>query len=78
MRSGQADSEKPSLKERIWSRFKYFIVGPDKDMPAGEHQVRMEFKYEGGGLGKGGVATLFVEGKKAGEEKLASGWRPPP
>ena len=26
----------------------------------------MEFAYAGGGLGKGGVATLFVDGKQAG------------
>jgi arylsulfatase len=53
-----------------WSGLKHFIVGSDKAMPAGEHQVRMEFKYEGGGLGKGGVATLFIDGKKAGEGKI--------
>ena len=36
-------------------------------IPAGEHQVRMEFAYDGGGLGKGGTVTLFVDGKKVGE-----------
>ena len=35
--------------------------------PPGEHQVRMEFAYDGGGLGKGGTATLYVDGKKVGE-----------
>jgi len=33
----------------------------------GEHQVRMEFAYEGGGLGKGGKVVLYVDGKKDGE-----------
>src|SRR5208282_4547962 len=28
----------------------------------GEHQVRMEFAYDGGGIGKGGTASLFVDG----------------
>jgi arylsulfatase A-like enzyme len=44
----------------------YFVesAGP---IPAGEHQVRMEFAYAGGGLGKGGQATLYVDGKKVGE-----------
>ena len=37
-----------------------------------DHQVRMEFAYAGGGLGKGGVASLFVDGKKAGEVKVAA------
>ncbi len=27
----------------------------------------MEFAYAGGGLGKGGQATLFVDGEKVGE-----------
>ena len=31
----------------------------------------MEFKYDGGGLGKGGTVSLFVDGKKAGEGKVA-------
>ena len=50
-----------------WGGLKHFIVGSDKAIPAGEHQVRMEFAYAGGGLGKGGKATLFIDGKKAGE-----------
>jgi hypothetical protein len=29
--------------------------------------VRMEFAYAGGGLGKGGQVTLYVDGKKVGE-----------
>ena len=52
-----------------WSGLKCFIVDGGK-IPAGERQVRMEFKYDGGGLGKGGVATLFVDGQKAGEGKI--------
>ena len=31
----------------------------------------MEFAYAGGGLGKGGTASLFVDGKKVGEGKVA-------
>jgi hypothetical protein len=33
-------------------------------------QVRMEFVYEGGGLGKAGTATLYVDGKKVGEGRI--------
>ncbi|MDM0048843.1 arylsulfatase [Variovorax sp. J22R115] len=44
----------------------YFVESADP-LPAGEHQVRMEFAYAGGGLGKGGQVTLFVDGKKVGE-----------
>jgi arylsulfatase len=41
-------------------------------LPPGDHQVRMEFAYAGGGLGKGGVASLYVDGKKVGEGKVAA------
>ena len=39
-------------------------------MPAGEHQVRMEFAYDGGGLGKGGDVTLYVDGEQVGEGRV--------
>jgi len=55
-----------------WSGLKHFIVGSEQAIPAGEHQVRMEFKYAGGGLGKGGKATLFIDGKKAGEGDIGA------
>jgi arylsulfatase A-like enzyme len=32
----------------------------------GEHQVRMEFTYDGGGLAKGGDVSLYVDGEKVG------------
>jgi hypothetical protein len=32
----------------------------------------MEFAYAGGGLGKGGTVSLFVDGKKVGEGKLGA------
>ena len=30
----------------------------------------MEFKYDGGGLGKGGTVTLYLDGKKCGEGRV--------
>jgi arylsulfatase A-like enzyme len=36
----------------------------------GEHQVRVEFAYDGGGLAKGGMATLYVDGEKVGEGRV--------
>ena len=35
---------------------------PTAPIPAGTHQVRMEFAYDGGGLAKGGDVTLFHDG----------------
>jgi arylsulfatase len=39
-------------------------------LPAGKHQVRMEFTYDGGGIGKGATVALYVDGKKVGEGRL--------
>jgi arylsulfatase A-like enzyme len=46
-----------------------FVEGT-QPIPAGHHQVRMEFKYDGDGLGKGGAITLYVDGKKAGQGRV--------
>jgi arylsulfatase A-like enzyme len=46
---------------------KYFYVEGTAPIPVGDHQVRMEFAYAGGGLGKGGNVTLYTDGKKVGE-----------
>ena len=50
-----------------WGGFKHFMVEATTPIPAGDHQVRMEFAYAGGGLGKGGKVTLYTDGKKVGE-----------
>ncbi len=55
-----------------WGGFKHFFVESADVLPAGRHQVRMEFAYAGGGLGKGGKATLFVDGKKVGEGDIGA------
>jgi arylsulfatase len=47
-----------------------FYVESTKKVPAGKHQVRMEFAYDGGGLAKGGTSTLFIDGKKVGEGRI--------
>jgi arylsulfatase len=50
----------------------YFYVEATSALPAGAHQVRMEFAYAGGGLGKGGKVTLYVDGKPVGEGAVAA------
>ena len=47
-----------------------FKVYGDEAVPAGEHQLRVEFAYDGGGLGKGGSASLYVDGSKVGEGRV--------
>ena len=51
--------------------FNFFVESADV-LPTGQHQVRMEFDYAGGGLGKGGKATLYVDGKKVGEGDIGA------
>ena len=49
-----------------------FYVGSDREIPAGTRQVRMEFDYDGPGLGKGGTVSLFVDGEPAGQGTVAA------
>lgn len=44
-----------------------FVTEATRPIPAGEHQIRMEFAYDGGRLGKGGNVTLYYDGDKVGE-----------
>jgi hypothetical protein len=43
-----------------------FYVDADREVPEGTHQVRMEFDYAGPGMGKGGTATLYLDGVEVG------------
>jgi hypothetical protein len=49
---------------------KVSFVEATRPIPAGHHQARMEFKYDGGGLAKGGEVTLYVDGKQVGAGRL--------
>jgi arylsulfatase len=41
-----------------------------KALPSGKTTVRFDFAYDGGGPGKGGVGTLFVNGEKVGAGRI--------
>lgn len=45
---------------------KNFYAESADPIPAGTHQVRMEFDYDGPGLAKGGTVTLFIDGEPVG------------
>jgi arylsulfatase len=49
---------------------KSFGIEATKPIPAGETQVRMEFAYDGGGMGKGGDVTLYYGGKEVGKGRV--------
>jgi arylsulfatase len=46
------------------------LVEGTQPIPSGTHQVRMEFKYDGGGLAKGGRISLYIDGTKTGEGRV--------
>jgi arylsulfatase A-like enzyme len=46
-----------------WLGLKQFTVAASDALPAGKTTIRYEFVYDGGGVGKGGAATLYVNGK---------------
>jgi arylsulfatase len=47
-----------------------FATASDSPIPAGTHQVRMEFAYDGGGLAKGGDVTLYYDGTAVGTGRV--------
>ena len=48
----------------------YYIITADEPIPAGKHQLRMEFTYDGDGLGKGGDVTLYYDGNAVGTGRV--------
>ncbi|MBO0759387.1 MAG: sulfatase-like hydrolase/transferase, partial [Bradyrhizobiaceae bacterium] len=50
--------------ERVYAR-------ATQPLTPGKHTVRYEFKYDGGGVGKGGTGRLFVDGPQVGEARLS-------
>lgn len=48
----------------------HVITAADEPVPPGDHQLRFEFKYDGGGLAKGGDVTLFQDGKPVGKGRI--------
>jgi arylsulfatase A-like enzyme len=48
----------------------YFYVESTTPIPPGNQQVRMEFKYDGGGLAKGGAVSLYLNGKNVGQGRV--------
>jgi arylsulfatase len=61
------------------AKFAYNVLGihlftteAESPIPAGKHQVRMEFAYDGGGLAKGGDVTLYYDGAPVGAGRVAA------
>jgi hypothetical protein len=46
-----------------WLGLQRYTIAAKQALPAGKANIRFEFAYDGGGVGKGGTGTLFVNGK---------------
>lgn len=49
---------------------KYTTVAGAEPLPAGRTSVRVDFDYDGGGMGKGGLARLSVNGAEVGRARI--------
>ncbi|OQQ28323.1 arylsulfatase [Prescottella equi] len=60
---------RPTFCYNLFGIERSYIRAPDT-VGVGLHQVRSEFAYDGGGLGKGGTLTLFVDGTAVAEGRV--------
>jgi arylsulfatase len=56
--------------EYNWLGMERFVVEAPSALPPGKASVELHFAYAGGGRGKGGVATLSVNGTKVAEGQI--------
>jgi arylsulfatase len=49
---------------------KRFDIAAKKPLQAGKNTIRYEFAYDGGGMLKGGMGTIFVNGKKVAQGRI--------
>jgi arylsulfatase len=60
---------KPSYEYNYFTVERYKIASKDRLTP-GKHTIRFEFKYDGGGVGKGGTGKLFVDDKEVAKGRI--------
>jgi arylsulfatase A-like enzyme len=64
-----AKDGKPAYCYNLFGLQQFKVYGSSAMTP-GEHQIRMEFAYDGDGLGKGADVGLFLDGDKVGEGRV--------
>ena len=53
-----------------WVGLRRYTVASNSALPAGKSTIKLQFAYDGGGRGKGGIATLSVNGTKVAEGRI--------
>jgi hypothetical protein len=64
LRNGKPDFTYNWLQEQITH------IAGDNALCPGEHIIRFELKYDGGGMGKGGNGVLSVDGKLVAQARI--------
>jgi arylsulfatase len=60
---------KPTYEYNYFTVERFKIASKDTLTP-GRHTIRFEFKYDGGGVGKGGNGTLFLDGNEVARGRI--------
>jgi len=60
---------KPAYEYNLLGLQRFSIASPQA-IPPGNATVKFDFQYDGGGLGKGGMGTLSVNGQKVAEGRI--------
>jgi hypothetical protein len=60
---------KPTYEYNWYTQQHYKIASSASVMP-GRNVIKVDFKYDGGGLGKGGLVTIYLNDKKVGEGRV--------
>jgi arylsulfatase len=47
-----------------------FTITSSEKLKPGSHEVKFDFAYDGGGIGKGGQGTLYIDGKQVGQGRI--------
>jgi arylsulfatase len=63
------DKGKPTFHYNTVDVFHYNIASPDVLAP-GKHMLVFDFKYDGGGMGKGATGTLSADGKQIAQGRI--------
>ncbi len=53
-----------------WLGLHEYTIAATQALPAGKATIRYEFAYDGGGVGKGGAATISVNGKSVAKGRI--------